>query len=296
MIAHGIKETTATTGTGDITLSAVTGFLRFSNWFSDQALVNYTIMSGSDGSGGILEWGIGTITTATNVLARSVVLGTLSSGTLNTTNPTALSLTGTNLVLCSQFASGSIPNSGAFATNNSSSGGVVPYPHRIPGSAATVVIVADRLYLIPFVMPSPKRLTAVKFRVSGSGSGNMQMGIYAVKSDGNPGKLITSSGDVAVSTSGVHTWTLSTPVILPEDWYCMGIAFKGTTPSVNSSQSGASAAYDVTNPFNTDSTVVQPIAHKYAALSGGWTALSDPAPTSLTSGTTAAFPLFALVF
>lgn len=294
MIAHGIKETTSTAGTTDITLSAVTGFLRFSQWFADQALVKYSILSGADGSGGILEWGIGTITTATNVLARSVVLGTNVSGTLNVTNPTAASLTGTNLVICAQFASGSIPTVGAFATNNASSGGVIPFPHMAPSSAAAAAVTADRLYLAPFALPSPKRLTAVKFRVSASGSGHMQMGIYAIKSDGNPGKLLLSSGDIAVSASGVHTWTLSTATILPEDWYCMGISFKGTTPALN--VSATSGSFNCATPFGTDSTVVLPIMHKYAAQSGGWSSLPDPAPTSLTSGAATAFPLFSLVF
>lgn len=296
MLGQGIKETTATTGTGALALTAVSGFVRFSQWFADQDLVHYTIMSGADGSGGLLEWGIGTITTSTNTLSRDVVLGTFSGGTLNTNNPTALSLTGSNLVLCGRPAGGARPGLTKLSSSNSSSGVVLPYPNTVNGSPGAAAVVADRLYLIPFELSTPKKLQGIKSRISTGGGSTVQFGLYACKANGEPGKLIASSGDIVSPGSGVFGWTLGTPKILPEDWYYFGFACKGGTPTLNTFVGGAAAYLSGATPFNTDSTAVIPITHKYAALTGGWTNLPDPAPTVLTSGGTTAPPAFGLVY
>ena len=74
MLANGIKETTVTTGTGTVTLAAVTGFARYSAVFAVNDRAAYCIKDGDN-----REWGVGTIG-ATNTLARTFVLGTLVAG------------------------------------------------------------------------------------------------------------------------------------------------------------------------------------------------------------------------
>jgi len=287
MLSNFVWETTTTTGTGTLTLSAKTGYPRFSDAFPDKSLVSYTIL---DSNSLPLEFGIGTYT-ASNTLARTKVLGTYVSGTLNVSNPTAVSLSaGTYNIICSASMGASMPSLSGADTANGSSGAFMPYPHMMSGSAGTLVVTADRLYLMPFTPNTTRQIASVKFRVSTGGSGNMRMGIYKCDTSGAPGALLYSSGDIAVAASGVHTWTLTNPILLPPDWYYLGWATKGTTPTINTS--GITAVYAGNTPCNTDSTVVQAVSHKIQALGGGWTALPDP-PSSL-SGALAAYPAFSM--
>src|SRR3972149_1608813 len=100
MFANGIKETTATTGIGALTLSAVTGFVRFSQKHSIGAdfPFPYSIL---DSIGAPLEGGIGYLSAA-STMVRAKVLWTYSASVYLDVAPTALSLTGTNTIICSQ--------------------------------------------------------------------------------------------------------------------------------------------------------------------------------------------------
>jgi hypothetical protein len=100
MFGNWIKENTTTSGTGTMTLSAVTGFERFSDAFSVGDLVYYEIRDGNN-----REAGIGTLG-ASNTLARTTVLETLVAGTRSTAG-TALTLSGgTAEVYCALMAQG----------------------------------------------------------------------------------------------------------------------------------------------------------------------------------------------
>lgn len=74
MLANGIKETTATSGTGTVTLTASTGFTRFSATFAVGDRAAYCIKDGDN-----REWGVGTVA-AGNTLERTYRLGTLVAG------------------------------------------------------------------------------------------------------------------------------------------------------------------------------------------------------------------------
>lgn len=84
MLANGVKETTVTTGTGTITLAAVTGFTRFSAAFAVGDRVAYCIKDGDN-----REWGVGTVA-AGNTLERTLRLGTLVAGTYSADSEGAL--------------------------------------------------------------------------------------------------------------------------------------------------------------------------------------------------------------
>jgi len=93
MLANGIKETTTTTGTDTVTLSAVIGFTRFANAFANGLSASYVICSGNN-----WEWGIGTVG-AGNTLARTVITATLVAGTYTASGATAITLSGTSNVI-----------------------------------------------------------------------------------------------------------------------------------------------------------------------------------------------------
>ena len=91
MLNNGVRETTATAGTGTVTLTAVTGFARFSDGFSNGSSASYAISDGNN-----WEWGVGTVG-AGNTLARTTITGSLVAGTF-TTGGTAITLSGSAVV------------------------------------------------------------------------------------------------------------------------------------------------------------------------------------------------------
>lgn len=275
MLANGIKETTTTTGTGNLTL-ADTGAVRCSQVFQTGQLLKYSLL---DSNGNELEWGIGTYL-GSNTLGRTVVCGTFQGGVVNISTPSAVTLSGTTTVICTEIMGGSVPGIMGMSTTNGSSGAYVPEPMLMAGGASSFTVTADRLYLQPVRLASPRRLASMKFRVSTGGSGVAQLGLYKCSENGEAKELLISSGDLSLPASGVTTWSLTTPVVLPPDWYFIGWATKGVTPVINTTGTSIFSGH---TPYNTDSTAVQPVVYKYATLTGGWTSLPTTAPTSLTS-------------
>jgi hypothetical protein len=94
-----IKETTSTTGQGDVSLDgAMSGFAAFSSQFQDGDTVLYSIIDGSD-----RELGEG-VYHAGNTLSRNTVRAVLVSGVL-TLNPAGrLNLTGQAEIACTDDA------------------------------------------------------------------------------------------------------------------------------------------------------------------------------------------------
>ena len=97
-----VKQTTASTGTGTITLgAAVSGFIRFQDdtRLTDGSQVYYTIEDGLN-----RERGIGTYTASGTTLSRDVIHATVDSGTYTENPGTGLSLSGSAIVSCSAIA------------------------------------------------------------------------------------------------------------------------------------------------------------------------------------------------
>jgi hypothetical protein len=88
LYADLVAETTTTAGTGTVTLTALAGFARFSDRFSNGDLVFYSIRDGNN-----WEVGKGTYTTA-NQLARTTILGSYVSGVADWATATAITLSG----------------------------------------------------------------------------------------------------------------------------------------------------------------------------------------------------------
>lgn len=102
ILVDWVKQQTATTGTGTITLgSAVSGFIRFQDdtRLSDGSQVYYTIEDGTS-----RERGIGTYTALGTTLSRDVIHATLVSGTYTENPGSGLNLSGSAVVSCSAIA------------------------------------------------------------------------------------------------------------------------------------------------------------------------------------------------
>lgn len=87
-VANLVQETTTTSGTGAITLTAQPGFARFLDRFPNGTAVYYALRDGNN-----WEVGIGTINTG-HTLTRTTPLETFVSGVLDDTSPAAINLSG----------------------------------------------------------------------------------------------------------------------------------------------------------------------------------------------------------
>ena len=94
-IENWIKQNTATTGAGTITLGAAynSGFVTFGDQYADGDEVYYTIEDGLN-----REAGIGTYTAAGTTLSRTTIFETLVNGVFDKTSPTAMTLSGKAVV------------------------------------------------------------------------------------------------------------------------------------------------------------------------------------------------------
>mgnify|MGYP003541873161 CR=1 FL=1 len=86
-----VAETTATAGTGNLTLTQMTGWVRFNDRFATNDRSFYSIRNGNN-----WEVGLG-VYLGSNVLQRASILGTLNAGTW-TDGGAALTLAGTSIV------------------------------------------------------------------------------------------------------------------------------------------------------------------------------------------------------
>lgn len=94
--APWVKETSATSGTGTLTLTGkLEKYIRFNMGFSAGTSVWYSI----EDANGNREAGIGTFN-GTNQLTRDTIDATLVNGVFNSTNPTPINLSGTSIVSC----------------------------------------------------------------------------------------------------------------------------------------------------------------------------------------------------
>jgi hypothetical protein len=205
MLDVGIKETTSTTGPGTVTLSAVSNFVRVSQAFGVGDLVAYCLTSGN----GDKEWGVGTAGSG-NTLSRDFIDATLVGSTFTRSGATAISLTGTSTLIVTEHGDApaisrptlSVPFmtqylSPFLATNNAGS---------------TLVMVADRLYAIPFITPAyTDELTGIALVVTTVATGTAYVGIAeSARSAGGyrPGRLL-GQAQIDTSTSGIKSDTVN---------------------------------------------------------------------------------------
>lgn len=110
-LAHGIKATTTTAGTGSVTLAPLASFMLPLARFSVGSLMSYSIQDGNN-----REWGIGTVQ-AGDVLDRTTITGTLVAGTY-TQGGAALNLSGgQSIVECSEHEGSSLSGVSEFYAN-----------------------------------------------------------------------------------------------------------------------------------------------------------------------------------
>jgi len=291
MLSNAIVEETTTTGTGDLTTSAITGRPRFTDKFTANATeasashFYYAILT-QDSPPQFLESGIGWMS-ATGTLKRQVVLSTYASSTYTDVSATAATLpSGTKNVICT----GECGSAGGLAMpgmDNSLSALRYAYSAHTPTQQAgnSLVLTANRLYLQPFLHLQTRAIDGLFFRDS-STSANVRMALFECNRDGTPGrKVMGSTADTAASAGTVYVITTGGPVRLAPGWYYLGIVADAGM-SLNILTAGA---YLVTpNPLGHDGVSK---LYSYGYLANGSTTIADPASAMTTKVTADTAPL-----
>lgn len=223
---NGVYETTTTSGTGTITLTAVTGRPRFSDAGVGE-LVPYAIKDGNN-----WEWGMGTVA-ATNTLVRAVVTATYVSGTYDNTSPTAITLSGSSAdVYLAPIAENVSP--GLPIVSSTYGRKAVFSSHYMMETDVAYALTADRLYLVPFKTDSAYDINGfyIHMTVAGAASTKARIGLYQMKSDGQPGEVIVETADIATDvTAGVLSPSVTQKRINP-GWYFIALVNTGA-PTYN---------------------------------------------------------------
>lgn len=200
-LGNWIRQTTTTTGTGNLTLATVTGWAAFSSQFAAGAdgacdYFYYSILD--DSTGAPLEAGIGRLSDSTT-LVREHVLATISSGTYSTADSPLSLPAGTKRVICADLASVrpiNVPGVRAADTNKHLLNGLFRSSAGNSKSLAT-----GSIYFTPFLVRTPALVSGFGVRVTGVASSSMRMGLYRTKLDLTPGDLIDGTADIDTTTS-----------------------------------------------------------------------------------------------
>ena len=151
MFANLIKQTTITTGTGALTLiAAPSGFVDVVDQFPVDEYVDYKL----EDANGDIEFGIGRLTTAATVgpFDRTSVVETHVSGVVDTSAPTALTLTsGTHTLTCTAIAQ----SLWAASSGKRGSQPGIGSSHAAGTAAGTQTLLANRQFFQPFLLAGP---------------------------------------------------------------------------------------------------------------------------------------------
>lgn len=275
MLGNWIRETTTTTGTGNLTLSSVSGYPTFNNVFSTTGYFVYTILD--DTTGAPIETGIGHLS-GTTTLVRDHVTATYLGGTYDNTSPSAVNLSaGTKRVICSG-------EEGIIGTTmpamQGSFGSKIVLPDGLIPATSTKTLAANIPRAGCLYWDCASEITDLCCEVStaaGSGTDRIQLGIYATKEDGTPGPLLARTGDIAPNSTGFKSATLVGGALrLLPGWYWWAAA-SNVAAALRAYNAGSpNAAYRSTPMGHVTNTINQRYGQfTLTTLSGGWTALDS---------------------
>lgn len=226
MKANWIKQTTATTGAGTMTLgAAVTGFIALSDrsdLLPDGAQVRYQIADGND-----REEGIGTYTAAGTTLSRDTIIETLVAGVYDNTSPVAITLSGSATVAIAASANTAFDGRGLqFSASR------VCYPDNMAKlDSVNQTGTAGRIEYFPAYLLFPRSLSslAIECGVADAAAVDSRIGIWNQNASALPGQLIYGSAALDLSAVAIVTEALPDALVLPAGIYWFGIRTDSAT-------------------------------------------------------------------
>ena len=211
MLANRVNETSATTGTGNLTLDgAVTNFRTFTSQFVTNQRIAYSI----DNESGAYEHGIGYLSSST-VLVRETVLDSSNSGAL-------VSFTGTLQVYVSSTSDFGLDQTYGNDTTATVDAIQSANIHRTDTSAVRLLVV-DRIFYMPFYLRHSGTFDAILHDVrTSSGAGTILSGLYDRDINGKPKNRLISCTGGDPATTGLQYLTFTSQVIKP-GWYFIAV-------------------------------------------------------------------------
>jgi hypothetical protein len=291
MLANWVYQKTTTTGTGDLTLTTVSGFSKFSDQFVIGQPFYYEILKDADGTP--VEVGIGKLTNSTT-LQRVTVMQTMSGGVLTNTGATAVDLAaGTYRVICSIPMQAGIgiapPGANSLAANR----GGLPYP-LVP-NVNSRALTANTMHVVAGRVDAGKGISALGAHVTtaaGTSSDVLRIGLYPVMPDGSAGPLVAESGDLRCDTTGVKSASVvDGKTNIPPGWYYFGMLCSAA-PSL---RAGNTTTFAQVGPLGMLDAGAPYVYATCAAVSAGWTSMPSSMPT-ISSLTQAQFPALPIVY
>ena len=272
MLANGAKETTTTTGTGTVTLTAVTGFPRFSQVLSVGQFVDYAIQDGNN-----WEWGVGRVA-AGNTLERTLITAKFDGGTYSKNPATALSLSGGATVFCSiTDATDGVAFSGPLGVKWVANALIVQSTAYLQNSSFNH---PDKVIFFPWAWPAGVDRVAkgVRIRVGTVGTATkMRIGVVQYGATQGANVLITQTGDIDITSTGVKSASFPAPVALPLARYGLCAILNGASTLLRSEGFLPDMAQiSSTNPFGR--RAVTDVAFT------GWSELTESMVTAYASG------------
>lgn len=272
MLGNGIKQTTATTGTGNLTLSAVTGMPTVANVFPVGMRVAYALV---DTDGHCIETGIGYLSDATTFV-RACVCSTYVAGVYSSAMPSPVSLTGTTSLIVTPI---STTLESMMPTVDSQSAGVnrmLTTAHRNTASTAQGMTTL-RLTYAPFLLRTSGVVNALNINVNTAGAAGKvaRLGLYNCNEKGYPGVLLAATADFAIDSTGFKNNAV-TPISLPAGWYFAASVSDGA-PIILMHTAGQAAIGG--SPFGFSGTA--PIDFRYEVLAD--TTMPSTANTTTTA-------------
>lgn len=273
MLAHWVKQTTTTTGSGALTLAAVSGFPTLNNAVGLNVPVQYHLLRDSDGKP--LESGIGHLSDATTFV-RDRITSTFKAGVFDSVGATAVNLgtddaAGTWRLVCAPLASGIVL---AAPGVDGRTAGVKRYmfsghqPYNNAGDVKTLT--ANAQYVVPFKLEFESLVSGCAIEVTTPQTGSKaRVAVYASAADGFVGAKILETGDISSAVAGVKEAVFLAPKRLTPGWYFVAVmSDAGIGVRANA------AGQVLSTPFGMTSALM-PIVCRYRTQTSGWTAMPD---------------------
>jgi hypothetical protein len=278
MHASWAKAQTTTTGTGNLTLSALPGFPTPFQAMGSLPF-SYVLLNSSNQP---VEGGIATMSSST-VMVRSRVLRTWDGTTLTKNgSASAVSLTGTTQVICTPLDA----TSEALMPTVDSTAGVGRYvtsAHRtvVTASASPTSLTT---YYQAFLLRAGGIVSgfACNVTTAAASGGQALIGLYNLTPNGSVGSLITGAvtASFAVDTTGFKAQSATTPQFVPPGMYIVAFVYSGSALVVAGHNSAASALIGG-SPFGLNGNANNPIEYRTETV--GSLALPTSAGTTTAS-------------
>lgn len=257
-LAARIKETSTTTGTGNLTTASVTNFRTGDGALGANVRYPYYIEHESDGS---WESGVGYKSDATTFVRERV---TISSGGRGVSVSFAA---GTKTIFCEFNEHNVAPAWPGIRGTNKDIGPANVNGNRVSAMTATV----DRLYYFPFELRIGTTITHLCVSVDTAvAASKARLGWYRMGLDGNPDNLLLESADVDTTTVGDKIMAV-TNTFMPPGWYFAACAANAAVGYLASSRVEFHGG-----PLGNGGRDVS----LYQTLAAGWTALPATAAIS----------------